>query len=184
MSNLGLVFDAAKFAAERHVGQTRKVTGAPYITHPGRVASRVMLLAETSHEAVAAAWLHDVAEDTDTPIEEIQERFGAVVASLVSGLTNIFSKEAYPQLNRKQRKEQEIARLVGQPRLVRQIKLLDRIDNLGEIDPFDDFTRVYILESQELLDALGGTDRALEDELRSTLAKLAALRARAKLSVE
>jgi len=178
-----LILDAARFARERHESQTRKVTAAPYITHPARVASRVALLPDASAEMVAAAWLHDVVEDTGTPLHEIEQRFGPVVARIVAGLTNHFTKEAYPDMNRRTRKVREIDRLMGQPLAIRRIKLLDRIDNLGEVDPFDDFTRVYILESQELLDAMrmatpGGTDRALEEELADSLRKLAAIRAR------
>lgn len=178
-----LILDAARFSRERHEGQSRKVTGLPYILHPGRVASRVALLEDASAEMVAAAWLHDVVEDTGTPIHEIEQRFGPVVARIVAGLTNHFTKEAYPDMNRRARKAKEIDRLMAQPVAIRRIKLLDRIDNLGELDPFDEFTRVYMMESQELLDAMRmasptGTHRALEEELADSLRKLAVLRAR------
>jgi len=175
-SNLGLVFDAARFAAEKHQGQTRKVTNDPYIRHPGRVASRTMLLVNTSHQAVAAAWLHDVVEDTGTPIEEIQSRFGPEVAGYVVGLTHVYTKEAYPNLNRQARKQREQARLAEMPQIVQQIKLLDRLDNLGEIDVLSEFAHTYLLESQGLLEALQGADLALEEELRVVMRKLAAVR--------
>lgn len=181
--NDNLIIQAARFAAERHSGQVRKHTSAPYITHPGRVAARVTLIDGATAELIAAAWLHDVVEDTTTPITEIETRFGGLVAAIVQGLTHVYTKEAFPDLNRHQRKQREYERMCGQPRAVRQIKLVDRIDNLGEIDPFDDFTRVYMLESQTLLDAVRGTDAVLEAELVEVLRRLAAVRAQAKAEI-
>lgn len=184
----GLILEAAYFARAKHEGQTRKMTGAPYIHHPGRVAMRVTLLG-ASDEEIAAAWLHDVVEDCGVPISEIESRFGPAVAGLVHGLTNVYKAEAYPEMNRRARKDAELRRIFEQPRAVRRIKLVDRIDNLGEIDPFDDFTKVYMMESAALLESLRmasnpdgstGTDRDLETEMNDALRRLAAVRAQAR----
>ena len=78
---------ALEFAKEAHKHQFRK-SGEPYIIHPILVASIVSSI--TNDESMAtAALLHDVVEDTDITIEEIEKLFGSDVAHLVEGLTKI-----------------------------------------------------------------------------------------------
>lgn len=79
--------DAITFSIDAHEGQWRK-SGEPYVIHPILVASIVASIA--SNEAmVIAALLHDIVEDTEVSIEEIEQKFGEDVAHLVSGLTKI-----------------------------------------------------------------------------------------------
>lgn len=78
---------ALAFATEAHKKQFRK-SGEPYIIHPILVSSIVATI--TNDEAMAmAALLHDVVEDTETTIKEIESLFGHDVANLVEGLTKI-----------------------------------------------------------------------------------------------
>lgn len=78
------VFEQAiMFAAERHAGMVRKGTETPYITHPMEAAAIVATMTN-DREVLAAAVLHDVVEDTETTLEEVRERFGDRVASLVA----------------------------------------------------------------------------------------------------
>ena len=79
--------EALNFSIEAHKEQFRK-SGEPYIVHPILVASIVASLTNDESMAISAL-LHDVVEDTDIPILEIEEKFGADVAHLVSGLTKI-----------------------------------------------------------------------------------------------
>jgi len=79
--------EALDFSIEAHKEQFRK-SGEPYIVHPILVASIVASLTNDESMAISAL-LHDVVEDTDIPIIEIEEKFGADVAHLVSGLTKI-----------------------------------------------------------------------------------------------
>ena len=79
--------EALDFSIEAHKEQFRK-SGEPYIVHPILVASIVASLTNDESMAISAL-LHDVVEDTDIPILEIEEKFGADVAHLVSGLTKI-----------------------------------------------------------------------------------------------
>ena len=79
--------EALSFSIEAHKEQFRK-SGEPYIVHPVLVASIVASLTNDESMAISAL-LHDVVEDTDIPILEIEERFGGDVAHLVSGLTKI-----------------------------------------------------------------------------------------------
>jgi len=79
--------EALSFSIEAHKEQYRK-SGEPYIVHPILVASIVASLTNDESMAISAL-LHDVVEDTDIPILEIEDRFGHDVAHLVSGLTKI-----------------------------------------------------------------------------------------------
>ena len=80
---------ALSFSKESHKHQFRK-SGEPYIIHPILVAAIVASITNDESMAISAL-LHDVVEDTDVSISEIQERFGKDVAHLVSGLTKIDS---------------------------------------------------------------------------------------------
>ena len=78
--------EAVAFAVHKHSGMTRKLDGGPYILHPMEAA----LIASTmsrDEEVLAAAVLHDVVEDTDTELCDIEERFGPRVAALVASET-------------------------------------------------------------------------------------------------
>jgi len=79
--------EALEFSIEAHKEQFRK-SGEPYIVHPILVSSIVATLTNDESMAIAAL-LHDVVEDTDISIDEIEEKFGGDVAHLVSGLTKI-----------------------------------------------------------------------------------------------
>ncbi|MTJ93609.1 MAG: HD domain-containing protein, partial [Desulfovibrio sp.] len=76
-----LIARAAAFAAEAHaaVGQVRKYTGEPYVEHP-RAVARLVADAGGDDAMVAAAWLHDVVEDTRVSLDEIRGQFGDAVA--------------------------------------------------------------------------------------------------------
>jgi len=71
---------------ELHQGQYRK-SGEPYICHPVAVAGLLRDLGGSS--AIAAGFLHDVVEDTDVTIEELEQRFGSEVRQLVEGVTKL-----------------------------------------------------------------------------------------------
>ncbi len=79
---------AFQFAKEAHKGVRRR-SGEPYIMHPiavAKIASQEIGLGSTS---ICAALLHDVVEDTDYTVEDIEQHFGAKIAQLVEGLTKI-----------------------------------------------------------------------------------------------
>ena len=76
--------EAIKFATEKHEGQIRKASGAPYIMHPLEVG--VILCGLTAEEdVVIAGILHDTIEMCHVTLEEITEKFGSRVAEIVSG---------------------------------------------------------------------------------------------------
>ena len=81
------ILEAYRFAEQAHQGQVR-LSGEPYITHPLAVAGA---LAEwrMDAQAIIAALLHDVMEDTAVTKAEISDRFGKEVADLVDGLSKL-----------------------------------------------------------------------------------------------
>jgi hypothetical protein len=88
MMTIGIVELAKIFAENAHKGQVRKYTGEPYIGHPARVVGILQqYLPGSSAEVVAAAWLHDVVEDTTISLCDIGWNFGGTVAFLVDKLT-------------------------------------------------------------------------------------------------
>ena len=84
---LAVVEEAYRFALKAHEGQLRK-SGEPYLEHPLQVA---ITLAELQLDAgsLAAALLHDVTEDCNIPVSQIEDRFGSEIAKLVDGTTKL-----------------------------------------------------------------------------------------------
>jgi GTP pyrophosphokinase len=78
--------DGFQFAWNAHKKQVRR-TGEPYIIHPISVALIVAKELNLDADTIIAAFLHDVVEDTDTTIEQIEERYGKDVAFLVNVVT-------------------------------------------------------------------------------------------------
>jgi (p)ppGpp synthase/HD superfamily hydrolase len=90
-----LVRAALERARSDHEGQVRNGSGGmPYIEHPMRVAA---LLDEQGYgaEALAAALLHDVVEDSETTLDDLRELFGEEVAGMVGALTDDESIDSY-----------------------------------------------------------------------------------------
>lgn len=85
-----LVARARGFAvgAHEHIGHRRKYHGQPYATHLEGVAALVTS-ATDDPETIAAAWLHDVVEDTPATLEDVERAFGPAVAALVEALTDV-----------------------------------------------------------------------------------------------
>ena len=81
-----LVSEAVAFAVKAHDGMRRKKSEAPYILHPMEAAVIVGTMTDDQH-VIAAAALHDVVEDADITIEEIEEKFGRRVRELVESET-------------------------------------------------------------------------------------------------
>ncbi|RZV33270.1 MAG: HD domain-containing protein, partial [Chromatiales bacterium] len=81
------ILSAYEFGAAAHQGQTRR-SGEPYITHPVAVAHELAEM-HLDSEAICAAILHDVVEDTPASLEEIQEKFGEEVALIVDGVSKL-----------------------------------------------------------------------------------------------
>lgn len=123
-----LVRDALETAHRAHAGQVRNGSGGmAYVEHPRSVAE---LLAEQdlSDEALAAALLHDVVEDSELTVEELRGPFGATVAGLVDVLSDDESIEPYRERKREHR---ERVRAAGGDALT--IYGADKLNNLTSL---------------------------------------------------
>ncbi len=149
---MSLIARAERFARKAHSGQVRKFYDPPipYIVHPERVANLVRGIEGADSPMVAAAWLHDVVEDTSYTYLEIVDEFGLQVANYVIGLTDVSKQcHAVHRLNRAARKQINNIYILNQPRQVKQIKLCDIYDNITDIGPAeDDFKRLFLGEKQ------------------------------------
>lgn len=153
-----IVDRALAFATVAHGDQKRKYSGEPYIVHPVEV---MKIVSSVDHDdaMLAAALLHDVVEDTDVTIEEIEESFGADVADLVSDLTDVSKPE---DGNRKFRKAMDRDHSAQSSARAQTVKLADLISNSRDIlenDP--SFAKVYLREKALLLEVLTLGDRTL-----------------------
>ena len=126
LAPLRLVSEAAELAARRHNGMARKGRGdEPYINHLAEVANLLALATDGADaELVAAGWLHDTVEDTATTREELVEKFGARVASLVVEVTDDMSLEK--PVRRRKQIEDAPHKSAG----AKLIKIADKISNV------------------------------------------------------
>ena len=167
-----MIDEAIAFAATAHAGQVRKYTGEPYIYHPMEVSLLVRQHADYwDEQMLVAAILHDVLEDTPVTSNTIARRFGPVVTSLVMALTDEFTKEKHPDMNRAQRKDAERHRLAGESRHAQTIKLADLISNTRSVAVHDmHFSKVYLPEKRKLLEVMDRGDSNLMLIAMETLA--------------
>tara|TARA_R110002110_G_scaffold64634_2_gene178538 strand:- start:1561 stop:2163 length:603 start_codon:yes stop_codon:yes gene_type:complete len=148
-----LAIKAAFFATIAHAatGQQRKYTGLPYITHPIAVAKTIAL--NGGHpEMVAAAYLHDVIEDTQVTPRLLRQHFPRTVVDLVVEVTDTSTPA---DGDRGARKAVDRAHLAAAGAAAQTLKLADIIDNLSTIAEHDiNFARTYFAEKALVLDVL------------------------------
>lgn len=164
-----LVNKARTFAAKAHKGVVRRWTGEPYIEHPERVAGRIAALGLPS-EVIAAAWLHDVVEDTPISVAKLTAEFGPVVAALVAQVTN--PKIVKTPDNRALRKAAVVVHLAAASYHGACIKLADMIDNSSNVAEHDPkFAKTYLAEMAKKLAVLDHGHPELVAELKRNLSK-------------
>ena len=127
LTPIRLVSEAAELAARRHNGMARKGRGnEPYINHLAEVANLLATATDGADaELVAAGWLHDTIEDTDTTREELAQTFSERVASLVVECTDDMS---LPKAERRQKQIEDAPHKSPGAKL---IKIADKISNVG-----------------------------------------------------
>ncbi|MCR5491896.1 MAG: bifunctional (p)ppGpp synthetase/guanosine-3',5'-bis(diphosphate) 3'-pyrophosphohydrolase [Bacilli bacterium] len=129
-----LIHKAYLFAAKKHAGQKRK-SGEDYIHHPLEVAY-ILAQLHSGPDTIAAGFLHDVVEDTDTTIEDIEREFGEDVAKIVDSLTKIQRMKLSRMTAEDFEAEDHRKIFLGMARDVRVIivKLADRLHNMRTLD--------------------------------------------------
>lgn len=178
LSPIRLVSEAAGLAAQRHNGMARKGRGnEPYINHLAEVANLLATATDGADaELVAAGWLHDAIEDTDTAPEELAQRFSARVASLVVECTDDMS---LPKAERRRRQVMDAPNKSAGAKL---IKIADKISNTGariQTDPSaeerDDLADYVEWATQVVAGCRGGNawlDEKFDDAVKAARALL------------
>lgn len=147
-----LVVKAKHYAMLKHTGQVRKYTNEPYIVHPVAVVQILRDFNFVNETLLAAAYLHDVVEDTNTTIQDVLEEFGADVAQYVFYLTDFKHPKEGNRHTRKMITEWKIS---SAPIPVKLIKIADLIDNTKSIIQHDkDFAKQYLKEKENLLNTI------------------------------
>ncbi|SDB13981.1 GTP pyrophosphokinase [Ruminococcaceae bacterium FB2012] len=126
--DLSKIVSAYETADHYHADQKRE-SGEPYITHPVTVAY-ILLELGMDTDTICAALLHDVVEDTDCTLEEIQKKFGADVAMLVNGVTKLEKVEIFTKDEQKAENIRKILLAMSEDIRVIIIKLADRLHNM------------------------------------------------------
>jgi (p)ppGpp synthase/HD superfamily hydrolase len=174
-----------EFADQAHGNQRRKYTPDRYIVHPIRVM-------HTCREytgalpMLASALLHDVLEDTPVTEGDIHAFLVAVMSPedaqqttrLVVELTDVYTKEAFPNWNRKKRKQKEVARMSAISADAQTVKYADILDNCNEIVEHDpQFAPRFLNECKMLLNSMSLGNQELykrsKDAVNAGLARLA-----------
>ncbi len=137
--DLAMIDRAYALAEKAHDGQRRR-SGEPYICHPLSVAMILVELGMDS-ESIAAALMHDVVEDTDVTLADIQTRFGAEVALLVDGVTKLTQIDFSNVEDRQAENLRKMLLAMSQDVRVMIIKLCDRLHNMRTGDAWPEQKR-------------------------------------------
>ena len=143
-ADISPVAAAFAFAREAHDGQDR-ISGEPYVSHPLAVAR---ILAELGLDpiAVTAAFLHDIPEDTEYSLDDVEERFGPDVARLVDGVTKLGK---FSTLTHEQQQAENIRKMflaMAEDIRVVLIKLADRLHNMRTLGALPTAKQLRIAE--------------------------------------
>lgn len=128
LEDISAIEGALNFSAQAHQGQTRQ-SGEPYITHPIAVA-RILAGLHLDRQAIMAALLHDVVEDTPIRTEELVERFGKSVAEMVDGLSKLDKLQFETKEDAQAENFRKMLMAMARDVRVILIKLADRLHNM------------------------------------------------------
>ncbi len=130
--DLSKIVSAYELAEKFHHDQKRE-SGEPYISHPLAV-SYILLELGMDTDTICAALLHDVVEDTECTLEELQKRFGTDVAMLVNGVTKLKKVETFTKDEQKAENIRKILLAMSEDIRVIIIKLADRLHNMRTLN--------------------------------------------------
>lgn len=133
-----IVDKARWFAENAHLGQYRD-DGLVFIVHPKRTAMIIDLITSGKDKnLIAAAWLHDTIEDTDTTYEDLVREFNQDVADLVNEVTQEGKPDSHGYY---------FPRLKTQRGIM--LKFADRLTNIGDMQNWDDKRRAHYLRKSK-----------------------------------
>jgi len=147
-ADIDMIRLAYDFAKEAHKGQTRK-SGEPYISHP-LAAAHIVANMRIDSIVVIGALLHDVPEDTDKTLDDIEENFGEDIREMVAGITKI-GKLKYRGVERYIENLRKLFVAMAEDVRTMLIKFADRVHNLSTLEYLPEKKRYRIaLESLEI----------------------------------
>ncbi len=138
-----LIRKAFDVAVEAHKDQRRK-SGEAYIFHPIGVAKIVAAEIGLGATSIAAALMHDVVEDSDTTVEEIERMFNPKVAQLVAGLTKISQVKKDMNISMQAENFRKMLLTLNDDVRVILIKLADRLHNMQTMDSMPEYKQTKI----------------------------------------
>ncbi|MEE8242521.1 MAG: bifunctional (p)ppGpp synthetase/guanosine-3',5'-bis(diphosphate) 3'-pyrophosphohydrolase [candidate division NC10 bacterium] len=133
---------AYEFAASIHQGQARR-SGDPYLSHPMEVAA-ILTELKMDVRSIAAGFLHDAIEDTQTTMKEIRTVFGDEIADLVDGVTKLSKLPFSTREDRQAESFRKMLLAMAKDIRVIMIKLADRLHNMRTLDPLPEAKRRLI----------------------------------------
>lgn len=163
---------AVLFAATAHDGQRRDDKGDAYFNHLAEVAAMCAALEPFDPVLVAACYLHDTIEDTETTEADLRAEFGGEIADLVMDVTDP------PDLKGKARRERQVTHTAEAGPRVKKLKLADKTSNVEELlglpaTHFDaDGNEKYLKLSRRVVDVCRGVAPALEARFDASAARL------------
>ncbi|MDE6807246.1 MAG: RelA/SpoT family protein [Prevotella sp.] len=128
-----LITKAFNFARQAHKG-VRRLSGEPYIMHPIAVAQIVCEDIGLGSTSICSALLHDVVEDTDYTVEDIENMFGPKIAQIVDGLTKISGGIFGEQASAQAENFKKLLLTMSEDIRVILIKIADRLHNMRTLD--------------------------------------------------
>lgn len=165
MQGIKLYTQCLEMATHFHRKQTRKSNGDPYIIHPISVANLICNVGNVDHPVIlSAAVLHDVVEDTEATLIDI-EKISPAVASIVAEVTDNKS------LSKVERKKLQVKNAPGKSYGAKLVKLADKLNNLEDmkiqrpVGWTDDYVLGYFVWCKEVVKGLRGTNKDLEERL-------------------
>ena len=155
-----LIERARQFAtkAHRQIGHRRKYTDDAYEVHLDAVARTVASVTDDA-EMIAAAWLHDVVEDTPTTLDDVEREFGRSIAALVGELTDVSRLADGNRAVRKGIDRRHTSLASPRAKTVKLADVIDNCENFMRHDP--GFLKVFLPEMAELLAILEEGDVTL-----------------------
>ncbi len=163
MKNFSNYWKALSFAFASYGNLKRKAKDTPYIIHPVRITLILRSVGFNefeNEELMIAALFHDLCEDTNTTLEEIDKKFGEKIVSIVNELT-------MPEDAKDRKKDKWLENFMNSSKEAKIIKLADRIDNLLEM--VDDWTVekqiAYANQAKIVLKSCGDANKELADKL-------------------
>ena len=124
---------AFRFANKAHYG-VRRLSGEPYIMHPLAVAKIVVSEIGLGSTSISAALLHDVVEDTDYTVEDIDNLFGSKIAQIVDGLTKISGGVFGDKASEQAENFRKLLLTMSDDIRVVLIKIADRLHNMRTLE--------------------------------------------------